>query len=80
MRIPTHPQPGFFETTVVKVGDNLITHHDIQEILDTPPWSFQDALARVEARRACPTCGERVGPCVTSSGKTRLSPHVGRYL
>lgn len=49
-KIPRHPQPGFFETTAVLVDGNLVTHHDIEAILEAPPWSFQDAMARVEAR------------------------------
>ena len=47
--IPTHPQPSFYETTVVEVDDRVVTHEVITPIIEAPPWDFAGALADADA-------------------------------
>lgn len=39
-RIPIHPQPGIFETTVSETG---VTHEQVLEIMAEPSWSAEVA-------------------------------------
>lgn len=52
--VPRHPQPSFFETTVVETPHGVVTHKDIEAILARPPWSFAEADKRIrrEMRKA----------------------------
>lgn len=46
-RIPVHPQPGIFETTIADVGDSVVTCLDIEEIWTRDRWNFEDVNRRV---------------------------------
>ena len=56
MRPPTHPQPGFYETTVAVVGDGktetLVGPEEVERIMARPRWSMEMAKARVEGKAA----------------------------
>lgn len=45
--IPVHPQPGFYETTKVKVGNKTITHREFEKIGSRPKWSQEEAERRI---------------------------------
>lgn len=48
--LPVHPQPGFFETTVVVREDGpVLTHHDILTIMARPPWDYEDVQHKITA-------------------------------
>lgn len=54
MRIPVHPQPGIFETTVAVVDgedgeQHLVGHEEIETLLDYKPVTVEDLNARARA-------------------------------
>ena len=59
--IPIHPQPTFFETTRVAIGDGhaYVDHKRIETILTRPKWNFlaadRKARATAYSKRASAT-------------------------